>query len=41
MAGWSFEEQNGSTKYYCPTDPFYYMVYFISIYLKTSREKRD
>ena len=36
-----FENENGSITYYCPTDLFHYMLYFISVYLKRFREKPD
>ena len=33
-----FPGGNYSIKYYCPTDSFHYLVYFISIYLEASRK---
>ena len=36
-----FPGGNYSIKYYCPTDSFHCLVYFISIYLEASRKKRD
>ena len=36
-----YEKENGSIRYYCPTDLFHYMLYCISVYLKSFREKPD